>query len=251
MLKMTSLRNHSEYTFYHSANVAILSVALASTITRDARFLSSLGAGALLHDIGKIAVGLEIIEKPGKLEPEEWDRMRQHPVLGAQMASQMVGIDSSILVPILEHHMAWDGSGYPSRMPRRKQHIMSRIVAVADSFDAMTSKRSYSGARGQDQAMKLIVESAGTSLDPALVKVFVRMMGVYPPRSVVLLSDNRVGIVIAPSEVDAFRPIVRVLTNNTGAFVTPEDVALIEFPKLEVAGLIEPRSLNIDIDDYL
>ena len=81
MLQMTALKNHTEYTYYHSANVAILSVSLASTISRDPRFLSSLGSGALLHDIGKLEVGLDIIEKPGRLDADEWEKMRQHPLL--------------------------------------------------------------------------------------------------------------------------------------------------------------------------
>jgi len=251
MLQMTALKNHTEYTYYHSANVAILSVSLASTISRDPRFLSSLGSGALLHDIGKLKVGLDIIEKPGRLDADEWEKMRQHPLLGAQMAAQMPGVDSAVLVPILEHHMAWDGSGYPSRTPRRKQHLASRIVAVADSYDAMTSKRSYSAARVQDQAMEQILASSGTSLDPALVKLFLRMMGAYPPRSVVLLSDGSVAIVVAPSEQDAYRPTVRVLTDPSGKFITPADVALTERPSLTITGLIDSRRLNIDIDDYL
>ena len=99
------------------------------------RFLSSLGSGALLHDIGKLEVGLDIINKPGRARrAEEWEKVRKHPLLGAQMAAQMPGVDSAVLVPILEHHMRWDGSGYPSRTPRRKQHLASRIVAVADTL---------------------------------------------------------------------------------------------------------------------
>ena len=150
MLQMTSLKSHSEYTYYHSANVAILSVSLASTISRDAHFLSSLGSGALLHDIGKLEVGLDIIEKPGRLDADEWEKVRQHPLLGAQMAAQMPGVDSAVLVPILEHHMAWDGSGYPSRTPRRKQHLVEphrrgRRQLRRDDFEAQLLGRPRSG----------------------------------------------------------------------------------------------------------
>ena len=176
--------------------------------------------------------------------------MRQHPLLGAEMVAQMPSLDRAVIVPILEHHMRWDGSGYPSRTPRRKQHLASRIVAVADSYDAMTSRRSYSAARVQNQAVELLVESAGTSLDPSLVQLFVRMMGAYPPRSVVTLSDGSIGVVVAPSD-DAYRPLVRVLTNGSGHFVTPVDVLLSERHDLTIRGLIDPRQLNIDIDDYL
>ena len=251
MLQMTCLKNHDEYTYYHSANVAILSVALGSTITRDSHFLSSLCSGALLHDIGKLAVGEEIVEKPGRLDPEEWERMRQHPLLGTQRAVQMQGVDSSALVPILEHHMGWDGSGYPSRTPRRKQHLMSRIVAVADSYDAMTSRRSYSVARPQDEAMRIVVESAGVTLDPLLVKLFVRMLGAYPPRTMVLLSDGRIGIVLAPCGTDPFHPVVRVLTDVDAQMVMPEDVRLTERPGIDIVGLIDPHRLDITVDDYL
>ncbi|NTU70423.1 MAG: HD domain-containing protein [Coriobacteriia bacterium] len=251
MLQMAGLKSFSEYTYYHSANVAILSVALGSTVTRDPHFLSALGSGALLHDIGKLEVGLDIIEKPGKLDAEEWERVRRHPMLGAKMASQMAGVDSAVLLPILEHHMAWDGSGYPSRTPRRKQHVASRIVAIADSYDAMTSNRSYSAARAQDVAMRVIVESAGSTLDPVLVRLFARMMGAYPPRSVILLSDNRVAVVVAPSEDDPHKPRVRVIANADGTTVTPVEIALDARPELSVLGLIDPATLNIDIDDYL
>jgi len=251
MLRMSAIKSQSEYTYYHSANVAILAVSLGSMVSRDPHFLSSLGAGALLHDIGKLDVGFEIIEKRGRLTDEEWEHVRQHPMLGARMASRMPGIDSAVLVPILEHHMAWDGSGYPSRTPRRKQHITSRIVAVADMYDAMTSARSYSTARAQDTAMRIIIESAGTSLDPALVRLFVPMMGAYPPRSVVALSNGSVGIVIAPSMHDAFRPTVRVLTDGAGALISPVDVALVERTDLSIQGIIDPRRINIDINDYL
>ena len=147
--------------------------------------------------------------------------------------------------------MRWDGSGYPARTPRRKQHLTSRIVALADSYDAMTSRRSYSAARVQDQAMQLLISSAGTSLAPALVRVFVRMMGAYPPRSGVLLSDGSVAIVLAPSESDPFRPEVRVLTDAHGAFITPADLNLSAREDLRIEGLIDPKRLNIDLDDYL
>ena len=99
--------------------------------------------------------------------------------------------------------------------------------------------------------MKLMVDAAGTSLDPALVKLFLRMLGVYPPRTVVTLSDGRVAIAIAPDDRDPHRPEVRVLSDTTGKFVTPVDILLADTPELSITGMIDPRRLNIDIDDYL
>ena len=251
MLQLTGLKNYDEYTFYHSANVAILSLALGSTVTTDYRFLSSLGAGALLHDIGKLTVDLRVLNKPGALTPDEWAEVRQHPIGGAEMTSLLPGVDKSAVVTILEHHMRWDGAGYPSRTPRRKQHLASRIVAVADSYDAMTSRRSYSAARVQDEAIALLAQSAGTSLDPTLVRLFIHMMGLYPPRSVVRLSGGEVAIVLTPDERDPLRPVVRVIATGAGAFITPRDIELISYPELSVKGCIDPRALNIEVEDYL
>jgi HD-GYP domain-containing protein (c-di-GMP phosphodiesterase class II) len=146
MLQLSGLKNYDEYTFYHSVNVAILSLALGSLLTKDEKFLTSLGTGALMHDIGKLSVGHDIINKPGQLSPEEWEAMQRHPLLGAEMIAMMPGMDKSAIVCVLEHHMRLDGSGYPKRPQPRPQHVVSRIVAVADAYDAMTSRRSYSAA---------------------------------------------------------------------------------------------------------
>ena len=251
MLQLTGLKNYDEYTFYHSANVTILSLALGSSITNDYRFLSSLGVGALLHDIGKLTVDLQILNKAGALSPEEWANVRQHPITGAEMTTLLPGVDKSAVVTILEHHMRWDGTGYPSRTPRRKQHLSSRIVAVADSYDAMTSRRSYSAARVQDDAMALLAKSAGSSLDPALVRLFVGLMGLYPPRSVVRLSSDEVAIVLAPAEGDPLRPTVRVIASASGEMVAPTDIDLIQRTDLSVRGCIDPRLINIEVDDYV
>lgn len=251
MLQLTGLKNYDEYTFFHSANVAILSLALGATVTTDYRFLSSLGVGALLHDIGKLSVDVSILNKPGALSPEEWATVRQHPVAGAQLVSLLPGVDKSAIVTILEHHMRFDGSGYPARRPIRAQHLASRIVAVADTYDAMTSRRSYSAARVQDEAMALLAKSAGSSLDPVLTRQFVRIMGLYPPRSVVRLQGNEVGIVLRPSEVDPMRPVVRIIADSSGAFIDPVDFDLFEHTETSVKGCIDPLLLNIDVDAYL
>ncbi len=251
MLQLTGLKNYDEYTFFHSANVAILSLALGSMITSDYRFLSSLGVGALLHDIGKLSVDLEILNKPGALTPDEWENVREHPIRGAQTVLLMPGVDRAATIPILEHHMRFDGIGYPVRVPQRPQHLASRIVAVADSYDAMTSRRSYSAARVQDQAMALLAAGADSSLDPVLVRLFIRLMGVYPPRSVVRLSGGQVAIVLESSPTDPLRPVVRVIATQTGEFIEPVDLDLATAPDILVRGCIDGRLLNIDVDTYL
>lgn len=251
MLQLTGLKNYDEYTFYHSANVAILSLALGSLISRDYRFLSSLGVGALLHDIGKLSIELDVLNKPGPLNPGEWDHMRQHPVQGAEMVSQLPGVDKAAVVTILEHHMRFDSAGYPLRQPARGQHLSSRIVAVCDAYDAMTSRRSYSAARVQDEAMAMLAKSAGSALDPVLVRLFVRMLGLYPPRSVVRLSTGDVAIVLQPSLIDPLRPLVRVVADAEGDLVEPHELDLADHAALTIRGCIDPQLLNIDVESFV
>lgn len=254
MLELSGLKDYDEYTFYHSVNVAILSLSLGTMISTDRRFLSSLGVGALMHDIGKMTVDIAVLNKPGSLTSEEWADVRMHPVYGAEAAALLPGLDKAAVPVILEHHMRFDLDGYPQRSPKRGQHIASRIVAVADAYDAMTSRRSYSAARLQDESMEVLLSSAGTAFDPVLVRLFVRMLGIYPPRSVVRLSSGEVGVVLKPHDTDITTPTVRVFADAQAAFIDPVDIDLSD--AVEAAGrridcCLDAAGLNVDVDDYL
>lgn len=254
MLGLSGLKSFDEYTFYHCINVAILSLALGSMLTRDYRFLSSLGVGALLHDIGKMSVDIAVLNKTTPLTSAEWAEIREHPVRGAEITATTSGIDRASMICVLEHHMRYDLTGYPSRRPERRQHIASRIVAVADAYDAMTSQRPYSAPRMQDEAMNIIVEGAGTALDPALVHLFVNMLGYFPPRSVVELSTGEVAVVKAPNPSHPTRPIVRVIADSSGALVDAFDVDLSSEPRSggrSAVRCLDPSGMNVDIADFL
>jgi HD-GYP domain-containing protein (c-di-GMP phosphodiesterase class II) len=253
MLELSGLKDYDEYTFFHSVNVTILSIALGSLVSTNRRFLNSLGVGALMHDVGKMTIELEVLTKPGSLTAEEWDLMRMHPVYGAEVAAGMRGLDRSSIVVILEHHMRYDLDGYPERRPRRAQHLTSRIVAIADAYDAMTSKRTYAVAHRQDEAIEVLAKNAGTAFDPVLVRMFTQMLGMYPPRSLVRLSTGEIGVVVKANE-DMLAPWVRVITDDKGVFIAPFDVDLTNADvakgrKVEVC--LDPRALNIEVDDFL
>lgn len=254
MLELAGLRDYDEYTFYHSVNVAILSIALGAHITSERRFLTSLGTGALMHDIGKMAVGPDILNKTGPLTEREWELMRLHPVWGAETALSIPGLDRSSLVMILEHHMRYDGQGYP-RYPEagRRQHLSSRIVAVADAFDAMTSRRAYSAARLADEAMAVLVQDADSAYDPRLVRAFLRVVGVYPPRTVVRLSTGETGVVVASNEKAPTRPVVRLFADEDGELSDPVDVDLAagEREETTITRSLDAAKLNVDPDSYM
>lgn len=254
MLELSGLKSFDEYTFYHSINVAILSLALGSTLTRDYRFLSSLGVGALLHDIGKMSVSIETLNKTTPLTSEEWAELREHPVRGAEIATLTNGVDRASVVCILEHHMRYDRSGYPARMFEYPQHVTSRIVAVADAYDAMTSQRPYSAPRMQDEAMGIIVKNAGTALDPTLVRLFVDTLGYFPPRSVVLLSTGETAVVVSPSPSEPAKPLVRIIADSEGRLTDVRDLNLsdpAEAGGRSVVRCLDPTGMNVDIGDFL
>jgi len=255
IVELSGLKNYDEYTFYHSVNVAILSIALASIITQERRFLTSLGTGALMHDIGKMTIGSEILNKPGSLTPDEWSVMRDHPVRGAEIAVDMPGMDKASVVVILQHHMRIDGHGYPrSFFGRDAQHLASRIVAIADAFDAMTSKRVYSAARLQDDAMAILVKNRGTAFDPKLVRLFVQALGIYPPRSLVRLSTGELALVVYANTNDATRPTVRLIADPEGVLIGPVDIDLGDPASANgrtISNCVETEGLTIDVDDYM
>lgn len=254
MLELSGLKDYDEYTFYHSVNVAILALALGTMVSTDRRFLSSLGVGALMHDIGKMTVDIAVLNKPTSLTSDEWSQVRMHPVYGAEAAALLPGLDKAAVPVILEHHMRYDLDGYPPRSPKRTQHIASRIVAVADAYDAMTSRRSYSAARLQDESMEVLLTNAGTSFDPVLVRLFVRMLGIYPPRSVVRLSSGEVGVVVKPHGEDVTSPTVRVFADPDGTFIDPVDIDLsdaVAAAGRHIDGCLDAAGLNVDVDDYL
>jgi HD-GYP domain-containing protein (c-di-GMP phosphodiesterase class II) len=253
MLELSGMKSHDEYTFFHSVNVTILSVALGSLISPNRRFLNSLGVGALMHDIGKMSVDLEVLNKKGPLSAKEWEIMRLHPVHGAETAALMRGLDRSSIVVILEHHMRYDLDGYPERSPRRPQHLTSRIVALADAYDAMTSRRSYAKARPQDEAMEILAKNSGTAFDPGLVRMFTQMMGIYPPRSVVRLTSREIAIVVSANS-DVIKPCVRVIADKDGRFVDPHDVDLsdpVQADGRRIDQCLDAEALNIEVDDFM
>jgi HD-GYP domain-containing protein (c-di-GMP phosphodiesterase class II) len=253
MLELSGMKSHDEYTFFHSVNVTILSVALGSLISPNRRFLNSLGVGALMHDIGKMSVDLEVLNKKGPLSAKEWEIMRLHPVHGAETAALMRGLDRSSIVVILEHHMRYDLDGYPERSPRRPQHLTSRIVALADAYDAMTSRRSYARARPQDEAMEILAKNSGTAFDPGLVRMFTQMMGIYPPRSVVRLTSREIAIVVSANS-DVIKPCVRVIADKDGRFVDPHDVDLsdpVQADGRRIDQCLDAEALNIEVDDFM
>jgi putative nucleotidyltransferase with HDIG domain len=160
------------YTRGHTERVASYSMALANRLHVGPDDLRRILFGSLLHDIGKMGLRDDIINKPGPLNDEEWVQMKLHPVVGAQIVEKMEFLTGAIDI-VRHHHESWDGKGYPDGIAGEKIPLIARIVTVADSFDAMTTDRPYRKALSIAEAVRRLEESAGVQFDPRLVKVFV------------------------------------------------------------------------------
>lgn len=166
-----ALSSHDFYTFNHSLDVAIYSLAIGKAAQLAAEQLQELGVGALFHDVGKRLVPVEILCKPGGLSPEEWEIMQEHPRYGLELLNEIPQISEGIIAACLEHHESWSGTGYPRKLKGDQIHLFGRIVAIADTFDAMTTQRSYNSPMSPKAAVTTMSEQLRGRYDPNLLKI--------------------------------------------------------------------------------
>jgi HD-GYP domain-containing protein (c-di-GMP phosphodiesterase class II) len=230
LIGLTTIRDYDEYTFTHSINVCIFSVALGKRLGLTKLQLYDLGLAALFHDIGKSRVPANVLNKIGGLTDEEWRQMTAHPWLGVLALFQVRGMQElpyRSMVVAHEHHMRPDLSGYPKPIRDRQMSMFSKIVAVADGFDAATTQRSY-----QDKPWTpadVIVEMRDNprrGMDQVVVKAFINLTGIYPVGTVVVLDTFELGIVHAANPLADMlsRPIVRLISDAKGNLLYPGEL---------------------------
>lgn len=210
LLSLTTLKQHDEYTAYHSVNVSVMAVTLAARLGLNKESLLAIGRGAMLHDLGKVRVERALITKEGPLDSSEWSRMRAHPEEGVRFLCGLAGVDEATLTIVYEHHICHDLSGYPSDFALDKQHFYAAIVQVADVYDGITSKRPYHPPHDPHQALKLILQNSGKLFHPLIAREFAQMIGVYPSGSRVLLADGRLATVTKQTAGDALHPTLQI-----------------------------------------
>jgi HD-GYP domain-containing protein (c-di-GMP phosphodiesterase class II) len=258
-LILSSLRRHDEYTYDHSINVGLLSICLGRFLGWRGRDLHEFGIAALIHDVGKLYTPLEILNKPGRLTPQEWVVMKRHPRDGYDILLEG-GVGSPIAPYIaLEHHTAPDGAGYPPlSYPPERMHEGSRIVKLADVYDAFTTIRPYRSQSRPKEVLKMLQSQRGTHFDGDLVDAFVEMMGEHPIATTLKLKSGRIGLVVDVFREDPERPVVRLLRDENErpvrkiAFVDlrEKDPATGSYVD-EVEEAIDPVIRNIPIGRYI
>ena len=253
---LTALKNHDEYTYVHCVNVSILSIRVGQALGLSRAELANLGVAALLHDIGKIAIPTEVLQKPGRLDESEWAWIRRHPLEGFKTLCRLPHVSAMMLEAArvaLQHHVNIDGSGYPAVAHGSPMATSSRIVAVADFFDAVTAHRAYR-ARPMTpfEALRLILRDERNKFDPAAVWGLVQTVGCYPAGSVLATDSGHLVLSISPVAEDLRRPHCRVLSFPDGT-QPPEDAPVLWRPmpaQERVVRVLPPEEFTPD-DDLL
>jgi HD-GYP domain-containing protein (c-di-GMP phosphodiesterase class II) len=211
LLMLSTLKSHSEYTYTHIVNVTILTLAQVQAITSDPEVIREYGVAAMMHDMGKVRIPKEILENRGKLTEAEYDLIRRHPVDSLHLLRESPGVGDLAMIVAFEHHRRFDLTGYPVVPTPLPQHFASRVVTLADAYDAMRSNRSYQREVPPEQALQILQQQAGKMFDPVLVKLFLRIMGAYPPGTRVRLDSGEEAMVLKANADDPYRPIVRLV----------------------------------------
>ncbi len=264
MITMTTLRDYDEYTFTHSVNVSIFSVIIGQRLGLTKLQLYDLGLGALFHDLGKSRIDPDIINKPGGLDEEEWFELQQHPTEGLLALFHLPGFHDMPYRQMLmayEHHMRTDLSGYPKNRRPRTPTLFSRIVSVADAFDAGTSIRSYQyDPNPPDVVLQEMRENPKRGLDPLLVKALINATGVYPVGTLVILDTMEMAVVSGKSKdpEKLHQPQVRIISDSLG-MPLPEPVTMdltdvdpdTGRPVRTIIKTTEPEKYGVRVSDYL
>jgi putative nucleotidyltransferase with HDIG domain len=264
LLGMTTLRDHDSYTYTHSVNVAVFALAVGRRLGCDRRQLYDLALCGLFHDLGKSKTPLAILQKPGKLEPQEWETMKEHPWQGAVLLAAMYAPDAMPLHAVTvahEHHMKTDLTGYPAVIRPRSQILFSKIIAVCDAFDAGTSRRIYQDTQLEPgNVLREMLTESKWGMDRLVVKALIQTLGIYPVGTLVVLDTYELAVVkeANPIAEHLSRPLVVVIADADGNLLpTPLEVDLSErgpdgdsFTR-SIISMADPERAHVRTADYI
>jgi HD-GYP domain-containing protein (c-di-GMP phosphodiesterase class II) len=248
LIALTTIKEFDSYLISHSTNVAILSVLLGQRLGLSKSRLGELCLAAFLHDAGQLVVASEVLKKPGPLTQEEWDTIRMHPISAARTllgGRRLSSPSMRAVVVAFEHHLNYDLSGYPTPKIRDHVSLFGNIVAIVDRYDALTTARPYRETNlTPHEALSHLMAHSGTHFDPALVKLFVEIMGLYPPGTLVDLSSGDLGVACEPPVVGRplDRPKVRLLTGEHVGEVVDLDEQTDGHYTLNVTRVVNPSN---------
>lgn len=240
MLNLSDIKAVDDYTFAHSVNVCVLSLVIGIAMGYNRERLEKLGVGAVLHDIGKIAIPIDILNKPGKLTDTEYKMIQEHPRLGYEIVKKHSSISSLSAMVVLTHHERYDGGGYPLGKKGEEIYEFSRIVAIADVYDALTSDRVYKKKAMPHEAIEYLIAMGNIQFDENIVNKFIQHVAPYPIGTIVRLNTGIQGIVVAVDKNYPNRPIIRCFWNKKGdTYLNEAEINLAHLPAIKISEVLE------------
>ncbi len=226
MFWLSRIKKQDAYTAEHCLRVCVLAIAFGHFLDLPKSQIATLGLCGMLHDVGKMKIPNEIINKPGPLNETEYKLMKEHTRLGYLYLKEQGGVDELVCRAAVEHHERVDGNGYPHNLPEDKIHFLSKIISIIDCYDAVTSTRSYRAAFTPHQALNIIYKERAIHFDQELVKQFIRMIGVYPPGSLVEMTNGETAIVLSANPDHKLQPKVELIIDEYGILRKPQVIDL-------------------------
>ena len=264
LIGLTTIRDYDEYTFTHSVNVCIFSIALGRRLGMTKIQLYELGLAALMHDIGKSRVPIDLLQKTGELTDEEWKWMAAHPWLGVlvlfQFRRQQEELSYRAMTVCQEHHMKIDLTGYPKAIRPRQVSLLSKIVSIADGYDAATSRRVYrTEVIAPSAVLEEMRDNPRRGLDQVLVKAFINLLGIYPVGTLVVLDTFELAVVSAvnPNPDALSRPLIKIISDAQGNTISPPLLVDLAVPETggqyarTIIKTADPDRYGITPGDYL
>ncbi len=240
LLSLSEIRTVDEYTFGHSVNVCVLSVITGIILEYPREKLRILGVGALLHDIGKILIPLDILNKPGALTIEEYGIIKQHAKLGYEVLRKYPQVGEEAALIALTHHERYNGMGYPKGLKCEEIDDYSKIVAITDVYDAMTSDRVYKAKMKPHQAIEYLISMGNHQFDYEIVKKFTRHVASYPIGTMVMLNNGYKGIVSSIDKNFPHRPQIRYMLDPLGIKCYGKSILnLAQHPSIMIVDILE------------
>ena len=251
LVSLTRMKTKDDYTFMHSVSVSGLMVNFARSEGMNDDQIKEIALGGVLHDIGKMMVPDDILNKPGKLTDDEFVTMKSHVDHSRELLDKIPGMTPSVIDVVLQHHERADGTGYPGKLKGDEISVVGSMSAIVDVYDALTSVRIYKDAWEPTNTLKKMVEWSDNHFNKKLLSHFIRCLGIYPVGTMVEMKSGRVGVVLEQSEKEITKPIVRFFYNRKSGYIPVEIIDLSITKDDDIRKAVSPTEYGVDMSSFV